>query len=196
MKLNNYLLIVGALGVGAYLAYKKGLFSKKKSVAVEEIKTGELTDADIQEQSEVDAAKIINKVEEQKANAIENPKSLKSRIAVIQSSLGVTPDGIAGKNTNMALQKKYPSSYKIYGALNAKNIDVYSKLLTLKYILKSEAGIKTTKKLVQIVGKKVVPIVKKQTKAPNPFEAGGKYYVKKQTKAPNPFEAGGKYYKV
>ena len=79
MKLNNYLLIVGALGVGAYLAYKKGLFSKKKSVAVEEIKTGELTDADIQEQSEVDAAKIINKVEEQKANAIENPKSLKSR---------------------------------------------------------------------------------------------------------------------
>jgi hypothetical protein len=174
MKLNNYLLIVGALGVGAYLAYKKGLFSKKKSV--EEIKTGELTDADIQEQSEVDAAKIINKVEEQKANAIENPKSLKSRIAVIQSSLGVTPDGIAGKNTNMALQKKYPSTYKVKGALNASNIDVYSKLLTLKYILKSEAGIKTTKKLVQIVGKKVVPIVKKQTKAPNPFEAGGKYY--------------------
>ena len=64
MKLNNYLLIVGALGVGAYLAYKKGLFSKKKSV--EEIKTGELTDADIQEQSEVDAAKIINKVKNKK----------------------------------------------------------------------------------------------------------------------------------
>lgn len=154
MKLNNYLLIVGALGVGAYFAYKKGLFRKKKSV--EEIKTGELTDADIQEQSQVDAAKIINKVEEQKANAIENPKSLKSRIAVIQSSLGVTPDGIAGKNTNMALQKKYPSQYKIYGALNAKNIDLYSRLLTLKYILKSETGIKTTKKLVQVVGKNTV----------------------------------------
>lgn len=107
MKKNNLLYIGGALLLGGvYYAFTKGIIGKKK-----------ITPTDIKDeqkaQAEADALKIIYNKAKASTTTIANPNSYKSQIAVMQTALGVKPDGIAGPQTLKALQEKYPNVTKI-----------------------------------------------------------------------------------
>ena len=102
MKTKN--LIIGALLLGgaSYLAIKKGLFKKKT-----------ITNADIDNaQKNKDIANQLL-AQENKAKAstisLQNPTSDKSKIAKIQSYLGVAIDGILGPQTYQAIIDKLPN---------------------------------------------------------------------------------------
>ena len=51
------------------------------------------------------------------------------KVTQVQTFLGVAVDGIPGPQTNQALQKRAPVSYKTYGAISPTNIDFYNALL-------------------------------------------------------------------
>jgi len=124
----NKNLIIGAalLGGGAYYAYKKGLFGGKKETPEEAIKQNqEVIDKIAAEEAKKAAAaaaavKAANAVKQ--ATTIINPNSYAGKIAYIQSSLGVAVDGIAGKQTNLALDGVYGL---LKGEISPSNIDYY-----------------------------------------------------------------------
>lgn len=127
MKLNTNLIIGAALvGGGAYYAYTKGWFGKKKETPSEAIKENQAAlDKIAAEQTEVKkaattAAKVAKAVTA--ATTIINPNSFKGKVSYIQSNLGVAVDGIAGNQTNMAYNAKYGLDK---GNISEANIDYY-----------------------------------------------------------------------
>jgi hypothetical protein len=103
MKLNNNVLLIGgaAIVAGAYLVYKKS--KQAKSVT---------TELDIAKKQMIEQAEII-KAEKKAAikettNSLQNPNSVKSKIALIQRSIGVNPDGIVGPQTLNKLKTFFP----------------------------------------------------------------------------------------
>ena len=127
MKLNTNLIIGAALvGGGAYYAYTKGWFGKKKETPSEAIKENqEALDKIAAEQTQVKkaattAAKVAKAVTA--ATTIINPNSYKGKVSYIQSNLGVAVDGVAGNQTNMAYNAKYGLDK---GNISEANIDYY-----------------------------------------------------------------------
>ena len=129
MKLNTNYIIGGVLvGGGLYYAYSKGWFRKKdkEETKAQAIENNQQVINDIKAEQKavaVDKAKAIVKANAvKKATTIINPNSYAGKIAFIQSNLGVAVDGIAGKQTNLALEGVY-GLYK--GEISPSNIDYY-----------------------------------------------------------------------
>lgn len=109
MKNNNNLYLIGGallLSGGAYIAYKRGMFSKK-DVPVE--KTIEEIAKEQRDREIADAIIAKEKSERERANSKSNPNSFASKVAVVQGNLGVAIDGIVGPQTRKALTAKFPS---------------------------------------------------------------------------------------
>jgi LPXTG-motif cell wall-anchored protein len=97
----NYLLIGGLalLGTGAYFIYKK---NKESEVSNEDILAKQ------KEAQEKNALIIIAEQKHQASIDLQNKNSKKSKIAVIQKAIGVTPDGILGPQTLNKLKQFFP----------------------------------------------------------------------------------------
>ena len=127
MKLNNNLIIGAALlGGGAYYAYTKGWFGKKKETPSEAIKQNQdVIDKIAAEQAAAAAAAaaiVKTKNEVKQASTIINPKSYAGKVSHIQKELGIKEDGVAGKQTNL----KYAAVYGLdKGDISTINIDYY-----------------------------------------------------------------------
>lgn len=104
MKISNNTLIIGGLAVigGAYAVYKKNKDAKESLNTELDIakKQAALAEAKAKEAKE----KAILST----ANSLQNPNSLKSKIAVIQRAIGVNPDGIVGNQTLKQLKVLFP----------------------------------------------------------------------------------------
>jgi murein L,D-transpeptidase YcbB/YkuD len=121
MKLsNNVLIIGGAVIAGAYLVYKKT--KANKSALTTEL---DIAKKQMQVQSEVIKAEQVKAIKE-KANSLQNPNSIKSKIAVIQRSIGVNPDGIVGPQTLNQLKTQFPMLVNLTNA-NIERIYNYVK---------------------------------------------------------------------
>ena len=127
MKLNNNLIIGAALlGGGAYYAYTKGWFGSKKDNAQ---KANEQSKAELEriaaEQAAAAAAAaaiVKTKNEVKQASTIINPNSYAGKVSDIQKALGITQNGVAGKQTNL----KYAAVYGLdKGDISTTNIDYY-----------------------------------------------------------------------
>ena len=127
MKLNNNLIIGAAvLGGGAYYAYTKGWFGKKKETPSEAIKQNQdVIDKVAAEQTAAAAAAaavVKTRNEVRQASTIINPNSYAGKVSHIQKALGITQDGVAGKQTNL----KYAAVYGLdKGDISTTNIDYY-----------------------------------------------------------------------
>jgi len=108
MKTNNAILIGAALAVAGYFAYR--YFRKKQK----------------QNNEKKDVETEPNKDNQNNRTGY---SEYQKKVMEIQSILGVMIDGIAGPQTNGALNKKAPVAYKTYGVITAKNIDFYLALL-------------------------------------------------------------------
>ena len=127
MKLNTNLVIGAALvGGGAFYAYKKGWFGKKKETPSEAVKQNQETLDKIAAEQAAEAKKNATKAAVTKAvtqaTTIINANSFKGKVAYIQNDLGVAVDGIAGNQTNMAYNAKYGLDK---GNISEANIDYY-----------------------------------------------------------------------
>ncbi len=138
MKNTNYYIIGAIVLLGGFLAYKKGLFGKKDDSQLDD--TDDIDDVGKntpKQQIAQDLYKLGKEIVV--AKSLQNKDSYKSKVAEIQTILGVTPDGIVGKNTLMALQNKYGL---LKGNLSPKNINYYYELVTNK-------ATKTKRKMVK-----------------------------------------------
>jgi hypothetical protein len=127
MKLNTNLIIGAALvGGGAYYAYTKGWFGKKKETPSEAIKQNQETLDRIAAEQAAAAKKVAVTSAATKAitaaTTIINANSYKGKVAYIQSDLGVAVDGVAGNQTNMAYNAKYGLDK---GNISEANVDYY-----------------------------------------------------------------------
>lgn len=130
MKLNTNLIIGAALlGGGAYYAYTKGWFGKKRpplESPEKAIAQNQETLDRIAEQQAAAAKKVAVTAAATKAVAaastIINANSYKGKVAYIQSDLGVAVDGVAGNQTNMAYNTKYGLDK---GSISEANVDYY-----------------------------------------------------------------------
>jgi hypothetical protein len=130
MKLNTNLIIGAALvGGGAYYAYTKGWFGKKrppigspeKAIA----QSQETLDRIAAEQAAASKKAVVTSAAKKivtAASAITNANSYKGKVAYIQSDLGVAVDGVAGDQTNMAYNAKYGLDK---GNISEANVDYY-----------------------------------------------------------------------
>jgi LPXTG-motif cell wall-anchored protein len=125
MKINNNVLLIGGAAVvaGAYLIYKK---SKNKSVTTEL----DIAKKQMIEQSEIVKAEKKAAIKET-ANSLQNPNSIKSKIAVIQRSIGVNPDGIIGPQTLNKLKTFFPL---LVNLTNANIERIYTYVQANKYV--------------------------------------------------------------
>jgi hypothetical protein len=138
MKLNNNVLLIGgaAIAAGAYMIYKKS----------KEAKSALTTELDIAKKQMIEQSEII-KAEKKAAikeatNSLQNPNSVKSKIALIQRSIGVNPDGIVGAQTLNKLKTFFPllvnltsaNIEKIYTFVKANQyVTPTAKVVTLDY---------------------------------------------------------------
>jgi len=127
MKLNNNLIIGAALlGGGAYYAYTKGWFGKKKETPSEAIKQNQDVIDKVAAEQAAAAKKVATTAAVKKAvtaaSTIINANSYKGKVAYIQSDLGVAVDGVAGNQTNMAYNAKYGLDK---GNISEANVDYY-----------------------------------------------------------------------
>ena len=127
MKLNNNLIIGAALlGGGAYYAYTKGWFGKKKETPSEAIKQNQDVIDKVAAEQAAAAKKVATAAAVKKAvtaaSTIVNANSYKGKVAYIQSDLGVAVDGVAGNQTNMAYNAKYGLDK---GNISEANVDYY-----------------------------------------------------------------------
>ena len=127
MKLNNNLIIGAALlGGGAYYAYTKGWFGKKKETPSEAIKQNQDVIDKVAAEQAAAAKKVATAAAVKKAvtaaSTIINANSYKGKVAYIQSDLGVAVDGVAGNQTNMAYNAKYGLDK---GNISESNVDYY-----------------------------------------------------------------------
>ena len=127
MKINTNLIIGAALvGGGAYYAYTKGWFGKKKETPSEAVKQNQETLDNIASEQAAAAKKVVVANAAKKAvsaaTTIINANSYKGKVSYIQSNLGVAVDGIAGPQTNMAYNAKYGLDK---GNISESNVDYY-----------------------------------------------------------------------
>ena len=127
MKLNTNLILGAALvGGGAYYAYTKGWFGKKKETPSKAIKQNQETLDRIAAEQAAAAKKVATTAAVTKAvtaaTTIINANSYKGKVAYIQNDLGVAVDGIAGNQTNMAYNAKYGLDK---GNISEANVDYY-----------------------------------------------------------------------
>ena len=132
MKLNNNLIIGAALlGGGAYYAYTKGWFGKKKETPTEAIKQNQDVIDKVAAEQAAAAKKVATTAAVKKAvtaaSTIINANSYKGKVAYIQSDLGVAVDGVAGNQTNMAYNAKYGLDK---GNISEANVDYYKSKVT------------------------------------------------------------------
>jgi len=132
MKLNNNLIIGAALlGGGAYYAYTKGWFGKKKETPSEAIKQNQDVIDKVATEQAAAAKKVATTAAVKKAvtaaSTIINANSYKGKVAYIQSDLGVAVDGVAGNQTNMAYNAKYGLDK---GNISEANVDYYKSKVT------------------------------------------------------------------
>jgi hypothetical protein len=104
---NNKFLVAAAVGGAAFLAYKKGLFSKLFAKTAPEPKN--------------DGPRVSG-------NPLNDPFSFQSKVAKIQNYLGAAIDGIPGPQTNRLLAAKYGLPY---GNVSVDNVNQYIKDLHL-----------------------------------------------------------------
>ena len=125
MKINNTVLLIGGAAVvaGAYMIYKK---SKNKVVTTEL----DIAKKQMIEQSEIIKAEKKAAIKET-ANSLQNPNSIKSKIAVIQRSIGVNPDGIIGPQTLNKLKTFFPL---LVNLTNANIERIYTYVQANKYV--------------------------------------------------------------
>jgi hypothetical protein len=143
MKLNTNLIIGAALvGGGAYYAYTKGWFGKKKETPSEAIKQNQETLDRIAAEQAAAAKKVAVTAAATKAVAaastIINANSYKGKVAYIQSDLGVAVDGVAGNQTNMAYNAKYGLDK---GNISEANVDYYQSKVKQGLTLSKQAQI-------------------------------------------------------
>jgi hypothetical protein len=146
MKLNTNLIIGAALlGGGAYYAYAKGWFGKKRppigspDKAIAE--SQETLDRIAAEQAAATKKAVITSAATKivtAANAITNANSYKGKVAYIQSDLGVAVDGIAGNQTNMAYNAKYGLDK---GNISDANVDYYQSKVKQGLTLSKQAQV-------------------------------------------------------
>ena len=127
MKLNTNLILGAALvGGGAYYAYTKGWFGKKKETPSEAIKQNQDVIDKVAAEQAAAAKKVATAAAVKKAvtaaSTIINANSYKGKVAYIQSDLGVAVDGVAGNQTNMAYNAKYGLDK---GNISEANVDYY-----------------------------------------------------------------------
>ena len=127
MKLNTNLILGAALvGGGAYYAYTKGWFGKKKETPSEAIKQNQDVIDKVAAEQAAAAKKVATATAVKKAvtaaSTIINANSYKGKVAYIQSDLGVAVDGVAGNQTNMAYNAKYGLDK---GNISEANVDYY-----------------------------------------------------------------------
>ena len=127
MKLNTNLILGAALvGGGAYYAYTKGWFGKKKETPSEAIKQNQDVIDKVAAEQAAAAKKVATTAAVKKAvtaaSTIINANSYKGKVAYIQSDLGVAVDGVAGNQTNMAYNAKYGLDK---GNISEANVDYY-----------------------------------------------------------------------
>lgn len=127
MKLNTNLILGAALvGGGAYYAYTKGWFGKKKETPSEAIKQNQDVIDKVAAEQAAAAKKVATAAAVKKAvtaaSTIVNANSYKGKVAYIQSDLGVAVDGVAGNQTNMAYNAKYGLDK---GNISESNVDYY-----------------------------------------------------------------------
>ena len=127
MKLNTNLILGAALvGGGAYYAYTKGWFGKKKETPSEAIKQNQDVIDKVATEQAAAAKKVATAAAVKKAvtaaSTIINANSYKGKVAYIQSDLGVAVDGVAGNQTNMAYNAKYGLDK---GNISEANVDYY-----------------------------------------------------------------------
>ena len=132
MKLNTNLIIGAALvGGGAYYAYTKGWFGKKKETPFEAIKQNQDVIDKVAAEQAAAAKKVATTAAVKKAvtaaSTIINANSYKGKVAYIQSDLGVAVDGVAGNQTNMAYNAKYGLDK---GNISEANVDYYKSKVT------------------------------------------------------------------
>jgi hypothetical protein len=132
MKLNTNLILGAALvGGGAYYAYTKGWFGKKKETPSEAIKQNQDVIDKVAAEQAAAAKKVATATAVKKAvtaaSTIINANSYKGKVAYIQSDLGVAVDGIAGNQTNMAYNAKYGLDK---GNISEANVDYYKSKVT------------------------------------------------------------------
>ena len=146
MKLNTNLIIGAALlGGGAYYAYTKGWFGSKADNAK---KANEQSQAELDRIAAEQAAaakvvvaekKVVNDVKQ--ASNILNPKSYAGKVSDIQKALGITQDGIAGKQTNL----KYAAVYGLdKGDISTTNIDYYKSKVDNRLTLTAQKAVAAT----------------------------------------------------
>ena len=143
MKLNTNLIIGAALvGGGAYYAYTKGWFGKKKETPSEAIKQNQETLDRIAAEQAAAAKKVAVTAAATKAVAaastIINANSYKGKVAYIQSDLGVAVDGVAGNQTNMAYNAKYGLDK---GNISEANVDYYQSKVKQGLTLSKQAQV-------------------------------------------------------
>lgn len=111
MKSSKLLIAVGAAALAGYAF----VTIKKQKRAI--------TDAEIKAKQDAEAAaKAIAQAKadaKSRVNSLLNKNSYASKVAKVQLFLGVTPDGIVGKNTLLALKEKMPK----YTKITSTNID-------------------------------------------------------------------------
>lgn len=127
MKINTNLILGAALvGGGAYYAYTKGWFGKKKETPSEAIKQNQDVIDKVAAEQAAAAKKVATAAAVKKAvtaaSTIINANSYKGKVAYIQSDLGVAVDGVAGNQTNMAYNAKYGLDK---GNISEANVDYY-----------------------------------------------------------------------
>ena len=127
MKINTNLILGAALvGGGAYYAYTKGWFGKKKETPSEAIKQNQDVIDKVAAEQAAAAKKVATTAAVKKAvtaaSTIINANSYKGKVAYIQSDLGVAVDGVAGNQTNMAYNAKYGLDK---GNISEANVDYY-----------------------------------------------------------------------
>ena len=143
MKLNTNLIIGAALvGGGAYYAYTKGWFGKKKETPSEAIKQNQETLDRIAAEQAAAAKKFATTAAVTKAVAaastIINANSFKGKVAYIQNDLGVAVDGVAGNQTNMAYNAKYGLDK---GNISESNVDYYKSKVQQGLTLSKQAQV-------------------------------------------------------
>jgi hypothetical protein len=146
MKLNTNLIIGAALvGGGAYYAYTKGWFGKKrppigspeKAIA----QSQETLDRIAAEQAAASKKAVVTSAAKKivtAASAITNANSYKGKVAYIQSDLGVAVDGVAGDQTNMAYKAKYGLDK---GNISEANVDYYQSKVKQGLTLSKQAQV-------------------------------------------------------
>ena len=159
MKLNNNLIIGAALlGGGAYYAYTKGWFGKKKDNAqkANEQSQAELDKIAAEQAAAAAAAAAIVKTKNQvkQASTITNPKSYAGKVSHIQKELGIKEDGDPGRSADSQTNKKYASVYGLdKGIISPLNIDYYKSKVDnrLTLVAQKAAAAAAAKKAASVV---------------------------------------------